>query len=60
MEKVTLQPAAGAHGELTGLMIIKAYHKNNGDNERKKIIIRIQHMVQILHLQHLQVLKLYR
>jgi glycine dehydrogenase subunit 2 len=39
MEKVTLQPAAGAHGELTGLMIIKAYHKNNGDNERKKIII---------------------
>lgn len=39
MEKVTLQPAAGAHGELTGLMIIKAYHKNNGDSKRKKIII---------------------
>lgn len=39
MEKVTLQPAAGAHGELTGLMIIKAYHENRGDNKRTKIIV---------------------
>lgn len=39
MEKVTLQPAAGAHGELTGLMIMKAYHENRGDNKRTKIIV---------------------
>lgn len=39
MEKVTLQPAAGAHGELTGLMIIKAYHENRGDLKRTKIIV---------------------
>ena len=39
MEQVTLQPAAGAHGELTGLMIIKAYHDNRGDSKRTKIIV---------------------
>lgn len=39
MDKVTLQPAAGAHGELTGLMIIKAYHQNRGDFKRTKIIV---------------------
>ncbi|MDF2674646.1 MAG: hypothetical protein K0R09_2914 [Clostridiales bacterium] len=39
MDKVTLQPAAGAHGELTGLMIIKAYHQNRGDLKRTKIIV---------------------
>lgn len=39
MEKFSLQPAAGAHGELTGLMIFKAYHENRGDNKRKKIIV---------------------
>lgn len=39
MEKVTLQPAAGAHGELAGLMIMKAYHENRGDNKRTKIIV---------------------
>ena len=39
MEQVTLQPAAGAHGELTGLMIIKAYHQNRGDSKRNKIIV---------------------
>ena len=31
MKAVTLQPAAGAHGELTGIMIIKAYHESRGD-----------------------------
>jgi len=30
MKAVTLQPAAGAHGELTGLMLIRAYHENQG------------------------------
>lgn len=35
---VTLQPAAGAHGELTGLMCIRAYHTANGD-PRKRVVI---------------------
>ena len=39
MDRFTLQPSAGAHGELTGLMIIRAYHKNNGDSKRNKIIV---------------------
>lgn len=39
MERVSLQPAAGAHGELTGLMIIKAYHESRGDSKRTKIIV---------------------
>ncbi len=39
MDRVTLQPAAGAHGELTGLTLIKAYHENRGDNNRTKIIV---------------------
>ncbi|MDD3705483.1 MAG: aminomethyl-transferring glycine dehydrogenase subunit GcvPB [Clostridiaceae bacterium] len=39
MDRVSLQPAAGAHGELTGLMIIKAYHENRGDKKRNKIIV---------------------
>lgn len=39
MDQVTLQPSAGAHGELTGLMIIKAYHESRGESFRKKIIV---------------------
>jgi len=39
MERVSLQPAAGAHGEMTGLMIIKAYHEHRGDAKRRKIIV---------------------
>ncbi|MHB1315715.1 MAG: aminomethyl-transferring glycine dehydrogenase subunit GcvPB [Christensenellales bacterium] len=39
MERVSLQPAAGAHGELCGLMMIKAYHEHNGQPQRTKIII---------------------
>lgn len=39
MDGFTLQPAAGAHGELTGLMIIKAYHEARGDFGRTKIIV---------------------
>ncbi|HYL82211.1 MAG TPA: aminotransferase class V-fold PLP-dependent enzyme, partial [Candidatus Acidoferrum sp.] len=38
MDRVTLQPSAGAHGELTGVMMIRAYHRSKG-NPRKKIII---------------------
>jgi glycine dehydrogenase subunit 2 len=36
---VTLQPAAGAHGELTGILIIRAYHHSRGDSRRVKILI---------------------
>lgn len=36
---ISLQPAAGAHGELLGLMVIKAYFKNKGDLKRTKIIV---------------------
>lgn len=38
VERVSLQPAAGAHGELTGLFLIKAYHDHRGDQRRKVII----------------------
>ena len=37
LAEVTLQPAAGAHGEMTGLMIINAYHQSRGEN-RKKVL----------------------
>ncbi|MEK3797738.1 aminomethyl-transferring glycine dehydrogenase subunit GcvPB [Peribacillus sp. FSL H8-0477] len=39
MDQVTLQPAAGAHGEWTGLMMIRAYHESNGDMQRTKVIV---------------------
>ena len=38
MDAVTLQPAAGAHGEMTGIKLIRAYHEKMG-NPRKKIIL---------------------
>ena len=38
MDAVTLQPAAGAHGELTGILMVRAYHQSRG-NPRKKILI---------------------
>ena len=36
---ITLQPAAGAQGELTGVLIIRAYHRSRGDSKRDKILI---------------------
>lgn len=36
---ITLQPAAGAHGELTGILIIRAYHESRGDHQRTKVLI---------------------
>ncbi|MBK5442524.1 MULTISPECIES: aminomethyl-transferring glycine dehydrogenase subunit GcvPB [Peribacillus] len=39
MDQVTLQPAAGAHGEWTGLMMIRAFHEANGDTARTKVIV---------------------
>jgi len=39
MDHVSLQSAAGAHGEWTALMMIHAYHEANGDTKRTKVII---------------------
>ncbi|UYN90981.1 MAG: aminomethyl-transferring glycine dehydrogenase subunit GcvPB [Anaerolineales bacterium] len=36
---VSLQPAAGAHGELAGVLMIKAYHASRGDSKRNKVLI---------------------
>ncbi len=38
-EGVTLQPAAGAQGELTGVLIMRAYHVSRKDTKRNKILI---------------------
>lgn len=38
MDAVTLQPAAGAHGEWTGLMMIRAYHESRGEKRTKVIV----------------------
>jgi len=39
MDHITLQPAAGAHGEFTGLKIIMAYHAKHGERKRTKVIV---------------------
>ena len=39
LAEFTLNPCAGAHGELTGLMVIRAYHQSRGDNQRVKVLI---------------------
>ena len=39
MDAMTFQPAAGAHGEYTGVLLIKAYHQSRGDTARNKIIV---------------------
>jgi len=39
MDAVTLQPAAGAHGEFLGLLLIKAYHHSRGDTGRTVILV---------------------
>ena len=38
MDAVTLQPAAGAHGEFTGMLLAKAYHKMNGQDRTEVIV----------------------
>src|ERR1700726_4177055 len=38
MDAITLQPAAGAHGEFTGILLVRAFHESKG-NARKKILI---------------------
>ena len=39
MERFTFAPCAGAHGELTGLMIMRRYHMLRGDSSRVKVIV---------------------
>ena len=39
MDAMTFQPAAGAHGEFTGLLLIRAFHESRGDSRRTKIIV---------------------
>ncbi len=39
MDDMTFQPAAGAHGEFTGVLLIKQYHDARGDSKRTKIIV---------------------
>lgn len=38
-DHITLQPVAGAHGEMTCLMLIKAYHENRGEGSRRIVLI---------------------
>ncbi len=39
MDRFTLQPAAGAHGELTGMMMVHAYHASRGEQKRRKVLV---------------------
>ena len=39
MADMTFQPSAGAHGEFTGVLLIKQYHDSRGDTKRNKIIV---------------------
>ncbi len=39
MDAVTLQPAAGAQGELTGVLLMRAYHQSRGDVQRRRVLI---------------------
>ncbi len=39
MDRFTLQPAAGAHGELTGMMLVHAYHESRGETTRRKVLV---------------------
>jgi glycine dehydrogenase subunit 2 len=39
MDAISFQPAAGAHGEFTGLLLIRAYHQARNDEKRNKIIV---------------------
>ena len=39
MDAITLQPAAGAHGELAGILMIRAYHEHNGEGGQRRLVI---------------------
>jgi glycine dehydrogenase subunit 2 len=38
-DEITLQPVAGAHGEMTCLMLIKAYHESRGEGDKRKVVL---------------------
>lgn len=38
-DRFTLQPAAGAHGELCGMMIVRAYHKSRGADAQRRVVL---------------------
>lgn len=39
MDAITLEPAAGAHGELTGILIIRAYHEDRGEGKERRVVL---------------------
>ncbi|WP_298629942.1 aminomethyl-transferring glycine dehydrogenase subunit GcvPB [uncultured Thermus sp.] len=39
MDAITLEPAAGAHGELTGILIIRAYHQDRGEGKERRVVL---------------------
>ena len=39
MDRFTMQPAAGAHGELTGMRLVRSYHASRGDTKRTKVLV---------------------
>ena len=39
LDEVSLAPAAGAHGELAGILIARAYHQANGGGERRRVLV---------------------
>ena len=39
MDSISLQPAAGAQGELTGVLLMRAYHRARGDEGRRRVLI---------------------
>jgi len=39
MDAVSLQPAAGAHGELTGILMIRAYHRARGEGKQRRVVL---------------------
>jgi glycine dehydrogenase subunit 2 len=39
MDAVSLQPAAGAHGELTGVLMIRAFHEANGEGAQRRVVL---------------------
>lgn len=39
MDAVSLQPAAGAHGELAGVLMIRAYHESRGEGEQRRVVL---------------------
>lgn len=60
MDDMTLQPAAGAHGELTGMLIVREYFKTEETLGERKFSYRILHTVLIQHPLRWLVLRWWR